>query len=380
MDAGLTGKVETSSQRTITLESLLDAQAPKGSFQEHGCNRKASETDVFVLHPVPVSKQPRGQMSRVKEACLELVAILLQQDVNGFFHFVPKRVGQLAYGTHLSPSGGYREDRRNRVIPYTYLNYGPFASFGPTFDSGASNCSPEANQLLLSTSWLPARMLYSLESRGDSEKSHINECPWSKLRCVVEAEDDGELQAALSDCAAEWKEAQDSSEVLDEIIPSVICGEHPDGDFGLYLANAITRNLPKVSEGVEMVELSTEAATITPEITAFDDEDGSNEVSDSANAHLLAESARLLRDLYNAQHRRLSDFSAPALAEERNLRPCGREVLAATHLADNLVKTVGRLSQGPADILPSRTPVRRALGLDLQLHDAIADAVDIQSS
>uniref|UniRef100_A0A5K3FU63 V-type proton ATPase subunit E n=1 Tax=Mesocestoides corti TaxID=53468 RepID=A0A5K3FU63_MESCO len=91
MDAGLTGKVETSSQRTITLESLLDAQAPKGSFQEHGCNRKASETDVFVLHPVPVSKQPRGQMSRVKEACLELVAILLQQDVNGFFHFVPKR-------------------------------------------------------------------------------------------------------------------------------------------------------------------------------------------------------------------------------------------------------------------------------------------------
>lgn len=155
-------------------------------------------------------------------------------------------MGQLSFGTHLSQNGGYREDRRNRVIPYTYLNYGPYASFGPSFDSGASNCSPEANQLLLSTSWLPARMLYSLEAREDASTLGDGEddCPWDHLRCVAEAEDDMELQAALTDCAAEWKEAREASRILEAIIPPVICGDHPDGDFKLYLANAITRNLP----------------------------------------------------------------------------------------------------------------------------------------
>lgn len=170
-------------------------------------------------------------------------------------------MGPLACGTHLLQYGGYREDRRNRVIPYTYLNYGPYASFGPAFDSGASNCSPEANQLLLSTSWLPARMLYSLEFRHpedgkegqdtvtaapaeEREEEGRESCPWSHLRVVPEAEGDEELQTALDECATEWKEAQDESKVLEEIIPSVICSEHSESDFGLYLANAITRNLP----------------------------------------------------------------------------------------------------------------------------------------
>ena len=156
----------------------------------------------------------------------------------------------MSFGVHLSQFGGYREDRRNRVIPYTYLNYGPYSSFGPIFDSGASNCSPEANQLLLSTSWLPARMLYSLEAREDmgNRVEEDEECPWTRLRCVPEAEDDAELQAALADCVTEWKEAREASRILESIIPPVVCGKHPDGDFGLYLANAITRNLPEMAE------------------------------------------------------------------------------------------------------------------------------------
>lgn len=157
------------------------------------------------------------------------------------------------FGTHLSPNGGYREDRRNRVIPYTYLNYGPYSTFGPSFDSGASNCSPEANQLLLSTTWLPARMLYSLEevdvTPGKNGENELDECPWSRLRCVPEAEDDAELQTALADCIREWKESKEATKDLEEIVPAIIYGNHPDGDFGLYLANAITRNLPLETDG-----------------------------------------------------------------------------------------------------------------------------------
>ncbi|CDI97530.2 bromodomain containing protein 7 [Echinococcus multilocularis] len=386
MDSDLSSNSKSNSTRNITLESLLDAQVPKETSQGDGSKRKPSDSECYVLHPIPPNKRSRGQISRPKEACLELIAILLQQDVNGFFHFAPKEVkkgdsltklslralerfvhtnkvknvkhlreyveelfgsyqhantlsststllegsaavvaeaarlaalarrwfesigedsnlmneplygsgafndasevtalgllnpdnrglvsatervrtigeevGQLSFGTHLSQNGGYREDRRNRVIPYTYLNYGPYASFGPTFDSGASNCSPEANQLLLSTSWLPARMLYSLEVREDADTLDDEEedCPWSRLRCVTEAEDDMELQASLADCAAEWKEAREASRTLEAIIPPVICGDHPDGDFKLYLANAITRNLPEVCELTEAEPSST---------------------------------------------------------------------------------------------------------------------------
>ena len=80
---------------------------------------------------------------------------------------------------------------------------------------------------------------------------------------------------------------------------------------------------------------------------------------------MLEEAWRLLRDLYNSQHRRLGDFSPASLAEERSLRPCGSEIGEATHLTGKLVNLIGRLTRGPGDILTSREPVRRALGLDL---------------
>ncbi|KAH9284748.1 Bromodomain-containing protein 7 [Echinococcus granulosus] len=507
MDSGLSSNSKSNSTGNITLESLLDAQVPKETSQGDGSKRKPSDSECYVLHPIPPTKRSRGQISRPKEACLELIAILLQQDVNGFFHFASKEVkkgdsltklslralerfvhtnkvknvkhlrdyveelfgsyqhantlsststplegsaavvaeaarlaalarrwfesigedsklmyeplygsgasndasevtalgllnpdnrglvsatervrtigeevGQLSFGTHLSQNGGYREDRRNRVIPYTYLNYGPYASFGPTFDSGASNCSPEANQLLLSTSWLPARMLYSLEVREDADTLDDEEedCPWSRLRCVTEAEDDMELQASLADCAAEWKEAREASRTLEAIIPPVICGDHPDGDFKLYLANAITRNLPGVCELTEAEPSSTLETPKTaseqapPTAAPVDaskeaDEARKNEKKDGeerGNEELLEESSRLLCDLYNAQHRRLGDFSSASLAEERSLRACGREVRTARRLVGKLVCLVSRLTRGPGDILTSREPVRRALGLD----------------
>lgn len=82
------------------------------------------------------------------------------------------------------------------------------------------------------------------------------------------------------------------------------------------------------------------------------------------NVELFVKSSQLLRDLYNAQQRRLGDFSPTSLAEERTLRPSGREMRIATELAKTLVDLVGKITKGPGDILLSRAPVRRALGLD----------------
>lgn len=267
------------------------------------------------------------------------------------------------------------------MIPYTYLNYGPYSTFGPSFDSGASNCSPEANQLLLSTTWLPGRMLYSLELvEGDSLKKREDEsddCPWSRLRCVSEAEQDEELQAALSECVTEWKESKEASKVLNEVVPTVVFGDHSDGDFNLYLANAITRNLP-VEKDDESEDSTAGASGRTGEESSKDliseqevfkvndDETAElNSAEEVKNVELLVKSSKLLRDLYNTQQRRLGDFSPASLAEERTLRPSEREMRTATELASTLVDLIGKVTKGPGDILLSRAPVRRALGLDL---------------
>uniref|UniRef100_A0A8C3UEP8 Uncharacterized protein n=1 Tax=Catharus ustulatus TaxID=91951 RepID=A0A8C3UEP8_CATUS len=48
---------------------------------------------------------------------------------------------------------GFKEDKRNRVTPgkLTYLNYGPFSSYAPTYDSTFANISKEDSDLIYST-------------------------------------------------------------------------------------------------------------------------------------------------------------------------------------------------------------------------------------
>ncbi|XP_071092331.1 bromodomain-containing protein 7-like [Haliotis cracherodii] len=46
---------------------------------------------------------------------------------------------------------GFKEDKRNKISPVTYLNYGPFSSYAPQYDSAFSSVSKEESDLLLST-------------------------------------------------------------------------------------------------------------------------------------------------------------------------------------------------------------------------------------
>lgn len=180
-------------------------------------------------------------------------------------------MGALKSGSFLLPNGGYREDRRNKVIPYTYLDYGPYYSFAPRFDSGASHCSPEANQLILSTSWLPARAAYLTATPKPSTSQLLSEatstsasastttppsaddnldgCNMDEITKAIQSEsvcsalEAGDHQLAVSLAVAEL-ESQATAKLsaeLDQILP----GPEVDEDcvYGLCLANAFTRDL-----------------------------------------------------------------------------------------------------------------------------------------
>lgn len=58
-------------------------------------------------------------------------------------------VGKLTTGSGTIT--GFKEDKRNRITPVMYLNYGPFSSYGPQYDSTFANMSKEESDLLLST-------------------------------------------------------------------------------------------------------------------------------------------------------------------------------------------------------------------------------------
>lgn len=224
-------------------------------------------------------------------------------------------------------------------------------------------------------------MLYSLDK---TDTSTNETCPWSCVHVAEGLEHDIELVAALADCTADWKAGQEETEILDSIIPPVVCGDHPEGDFGLYLANAITRNLPMdLSEEEENNAVdekdSEKIKSPRPEATnkkeekeavgvpANEQEEGVENTTDE-NGRLLTRSADLLRGLYSAQYRRLgSDFSCAG--DETSLRPSVRELRTAHQLADSLVNLVGRISKGPGDLITSRASLHRALALPPDLID-----------
>jgi len=58
-------------------------------------------------------------------------------------------VGKLSHGSGNMAS--FKEDKRNKVTPAMYMNYGPFSSHGPCYDSSFSTICKEDSDLLLAT-------------------------------------------------------------------------------------------------------------------------------------------------------------------------------------------------------------------------------------
>uniref|UniRef100_H3CQT4 Uncharacterized protein n=1 Tax=Tetraodon nigroviridis TaxID=99883 RepID=H3CQT4_TETNG len=45
---------------------------------------------------------------------------------------------------------GFREDKRNQITLVSYINYGPYTSYAPTYDSSFGNISKEESDLIYS--------------------------------------------------------------------------------------------------------------------------------------------------------------------------------------------------------------------------------------
>ncbi|KAL1007465.1 hypothetical protein UPYG_G00087180 [Umbra pygmaea] len=81
------------------------------------------------------------------------LAILNPVDLTaGDVGYCPVKLGMMSnrLQSGINTLQGFKEDKRNMVTPVTYMNYGPYTTYAPTYDSSFANMGKEDSDLLYS--------------------------------------------------------------------------------------------------------------------------------------------------------------------------------------------------------------------------------------
>ncbi|KAM6223741.1 bromodomain-containing protein 7 [Rhynchocyon petersi] len=231
---------------------------------------------------------------------------------------------------------GFKEDKRNKVTPVLYLNYGPYSSYAPHYDSTFANISKDDSDLIYSTYGED----YDLPS-------------------------DFSLQEFLATC-------QDYPYVMaDSLLDALTKGEHsktlreletPEDEGQIRTLDTIKDSEVTEVEPIEHLDCNTQdRLTALKVVTNFS---FPVEVFDSKEAEMfqrkLDETTKLLRELQEAQNERLSTRPPPNMI--CLLGPSYKEM----HLAEQVTNNLKELAQQvtPGDIV-STYGVRKAMGISI---------------
>ncbi|XP_061670665.1 bromodomain-containing protein 7 isoform X3 [Syngnathoides biaculeatus] len=227
---------------------------------------------------------------------------------------------------------GFREDKRNRITPVSYMNYGPFTSYAPVYDSSFSNVGKDDSDLI-----------YSFYG------------------------DESSLQG--SDSLSEFLSKSDeyTYKMADNLLDALTNGEH-------------SKKLKETEPFVclqQVEEPSQEDKTDTEALQS--DAWGSSETELPAAEELsgdvqqkLDETTWLLRELQEAQRERLSTKQPPNMI--CLLAPTTKELELAEKVTGNLAELTGRVA--PRDI-SSIWAIRKAMGITLPV-EALVDLTTVR--
>nr|XP_055221999.1 bromodomain-containing protein 7 isoform X2 [Gorilla gorilla gorilla]XP_055222000.1 bromodomain-containing protein 7 isoform X2 [Gorilla gorilla gorilla]XP_055222001.1 bromodomain-containing protein 7 isoform X2 [Gorilla gorilla gorilla]XP_055222002.1 bromodomain-containing protein 7 isoform X2 [Gorilla gorilla gorilla] len=280
---------------------------------------------------------------------------------------------------------GFKEDKRNKVTPVLYLNYGPYSSYAPHYDSTFANISKDDSDLIYSTygedSDLPSdfrdctgeqhwqrpmpscqMMTSALEKGKAAEKERV--VLGLREGCTFKSVS---IHEFLATC-------QDYPYVMaDSLLDVLTKGGHSrtlqEMEMSLPEDESHTRTLDTAKE-MEITEVeppghldsSTQDRLIA--LKAVTNFGVPVEVFDSEEAEIfqkkLDETTRLLRELQEAQNERLSTRPPPNMI--CLLGPSYREM----HLAEQVTNNLKELAQQvtPGDIV-STYGVRKAMGISI---------------
>uniref|UniRef100_A0A663DX09 Bromodomain containing 7 n=1 Tax=Aquila chrysaetos chrysaetos TaxID=223781 RepID=A0A663DX09_AQUCH len=238
---------------------------------------------------------------------------------------------------------GFKEDKRNKVTPVTYLNYGPYSSYAPTYDSTFANISKEDSDLIYST--------YGEDSNQGSFSIHD---------FLMKSQDYPFLMAdSLLDVLTKGGHSRALREL--EMVRVDLCTV-----WSLVL-------IMEIDIGARLDSTSNDRLTALKAVTNFG---MPIEEFESEEAEIfqrkLDETTKLLRELQDAQNERLSTKPPPNMI--CLLGPSYREM----HLAERVTNNLKELAQQvtPGDIV-STYGIRKAMGISVPLPDTEDSWVDL---
>ncbi|XP_072374328.1 bromodomain-containing protein 7 [Scyliorhinus torazame] len=258
----------------------------------------------------------------------------------GDLNYCPLKLGMIAgrLQSGINTLQGFKEDKRNKVIPVTYLNYGPFSSYAPVYDSTCANLSKEDSDLVYST--------YGDESSLSGS--------FSVQQFLASNEDY-------------------SVNMVDNLLDSLTNGEHSKALKELEITtrnNEDELNILKASEDVQVVPtesprpLESGFCRIDNFASLQSVINGEPESAESGMFQKkLDETTKLLQDLQQAQNERFG--TRPPSAMLCLLGPSIREMLIAEKVTGNLKELASQVA--PGDIT-SVAGIRKAMGITIPLE------------
>uniref|UniRef100_A0A670YMV2 Bromodomain containing 7 n=1 Tax=Pseudonaja textilis TaxID=8673 RepID=A0A670YMV2_PSETE len=228
---------------------------------------------------------------------------------------------------------GFKEDKRNKVTPVMYLNYGPFSSYAPAYDSTFANISKDDSDLIYST--------YGEDSNPGI--FNINEF-------LAKSHDHPGL-------------------MTDSLLDVLTQGEH--SRTLRELETIIETGPAKADSGLNKERLTALRAVTNFGVAAeeFDSEEA------EVFQRKLDETTKLICDLQDAQNERLSTKPPPNMI--CLLGPSYKEM----HLAEKVTNNLKELAQqvAPGDIV-STYGVRKAMGISLPASEKTGPVTSLGTS
>uniref|UniRef100_A0A8B9QH49 Bromodomain containing 7 n=1 Tax=Apteryx owenii TaxID=8824 RepID=A0A8B9QH49_APTOW len=227
---------------------------------------------------------------------------------------------------------GFKEDKRNKVTPVMYLNYGPYSSYAPTYDSTFANISKDDSDLIYST--------YGEDSYQGSFSIHDF-----------------------------LMKSQDYPFVMADSLLDVLT----KGGHSRSLRELGTVRIMEIDMASRLDSANNDRLTALKAVTNFcmPIEEFESEEAEIFQRK-LDETTKLLRELQDAQNERLSTKPPPNMI--CLLGPSYREM----HLAERVTNNLKELAQQvtPGDIV-STYGIRKAMGISVPLPDTEDSWVDL---
>uniref|UniRef100_A0A3P9BED5 Bromodomain containing 7 n=1 Tax=Maylandia zebra TaxID=106582 RepID=A0A3P9BED5_9CICH len=309
-----------------TTDSSERSQTPSTPRQDKDSKDEAAKAEKELQEIRKVIEKSGGKLSnRVLQSDLEFarrksdgsttLAILNPADPSaGDVGYCPVKLGMMSnrLQSGVNTLQGFREDKRNRITPVSYMNYGPFTSYAPTYDSSFANISKEDSDLIYS--------LYGDESSLQGSDS-------------------------LSEFLAKSEEYV--YKLADNLLDAVTNGEH----------SRILKDTEKPEQGPTVRQTAALCASFLLFLAAL--QFTLIPCSEALNIQQkLDETTKLLRNLQEVQRERLSARQPPNMI--CLLAPTAKELELAEKVTSNLAELTSQVA--PCDV-SSIYGIRKAMGI-----------------